>query len=107
MNQSFNPRGVPLVADASFVKSRALTTIARACPTKARNLKTHSARNHWSDDKDLELVLRAPVDQATTTNTPTLAGNRGGVHLRARAGLSGRLRDRQEPEAVAGRNRPV
>jgi hypothetical protein len=74
MNQ-FNPRGVPLVQDASFVKSKALTTIARACLHKARSLRAHTAaRNHWSDDKDLELVLRAPVDQATTGNTPILAG---------------------------------
>jgi hypothetical protein len=70
--QQFDPRGVPLVPDARFVSGKVLTSVARACLYRARAIREVPGRNHFSDDRDVELVLRAAVSPTSTTNTGDL-----------------------------------
>jgi hypothetical protein len=74
MNREYSPRGIPLIPDTTVLRNKALTTIARACLYKIHNAgKSCVARNHWSDDRDLELVLRGAVTPTSTTNNPLAA----------------------------------
>jgi hypothetical protein len=60
--QSFNKGGVPLIPDIAAMKTQALTAVARPALHQVRNAgKPPQARHHYSDDRDVELVLRAPV----------------------------------------------
>jgi hypothetical protein len=68
MNQQFDHKGVPLVQDPLFIRGKALTSIAKACLHRARAVREVPGRNHFSDDRDVELVLRAAVAPTSTTN---------------------------------------
>jgi hypothetical protein len=72
-HQTYDPRGVRLVPDALTVRDRALAAVAKACLFCAKNAGKTPGRNHWSDDRDVELIIRSPVAPASTQNSSALA----------------------------------
>jgi hypothetical protein len=51
---------------------RALTTLARAALLTARRVRERHATNNWPDDRDIDLLLRAPTTPASTTDAGAL-----------------------------------